>query len=164
MVPVISFVGNSNCGKTTYLEKLIKEIKAQGYKVGIVKHDVHGFDIDRPGKDTWRHSQAGADTVCISSFNKFAVIKKVSAELPLEEVLQYIKDVDLILTEGYKKAGKNKVELFRQDLPFSPVCDKAELLAVISDYDIYPDIPSFPLANAKPLAKFLIENFLLKPV
>jgi molybdopterin-guanine dinucleotide biosynthesis protein B len=89
MIPVISIVGRSNCGKTTYLEKLISEMKRRGYKVGIIKHDVHGFEIDQPGKDTWRHAQAGADVVCISSPQKMAMIKQVKQELSLDVVVLY---------------------------------------------------------------------------
>jgi len=65
LIPVISVVGKSNSGKTTYLEKLIRELKNRDYKIAIIKHDVHGFDMDKPGKDTWRHAQAGADIVCL---------------------------------------------------------------------------------------------------
>ena len=63
MIPVISFIGRSGVGKTTYLEKLITELKSRNYRVGVIKHDIHGFEMDRPGKDTWRHAQAGADVV-----------------------------------------------------------------------------------------------------
>ncbi len=113
MIPVISFVGRSDCGKTTYLEKLIRELKNRNYKVAILKHDVHGFEMDRPGKDTWRHAQAGADVVCISSPQKMAMIKKVDQELTLKEAVQYIDGVDIIFTEGYKREAETRIEVFR---------------------------------------------------
>ncbi len=162
MIPVISVVGRSNCGKTTYLEKLISELKKRGYKVATIKHDVHGFEMDTPGKDTWRHSQAGADIVCISSPQKMAMIQKVSQELLLDEVIAYIKDVDIIFTEGYKREAKRKIEVFRQEVCDSPLCNKEELLAMVADTILYSDIPHFSLDTATDLADFLEDTILLK--
>ncbi|EAX47192.1 molybdopterin-guanine dinucleotide biosynthesis protein B [Thermosinus carboxydivorans Nor1] len=162
MVPVISIVGKSNCGKTTYLEKLIREMKRRGYKVGTIKHDVHGFDMDRPGKDTWRHAQAGADVVCISSPAKMAMIKKVEQELTLDEVVSFVDGVDIIFTEGYKREGKRKIEVFRQAVCDRPLCSKEELLAVVSDVVLYDDVPHFGLDDAAPLADFLVAHVLIK--
>lgn len=158
MLPVISIVGRSNCGKTTYLEKLIRELKDRGYKVAIIKHDVHGFDIDKPGKDTWRHAQAGADIVCISSPWKMAMIKKVEEELPLDEIIAYIDGVDIIFTEGYKRENKRKIEVFRSEVCGMPICSKDELLAVVSDIVLHTDIPHFSLDNAVPMADFLEKH------
>lgn len=160
MVPVISFVGKSDCGKTTYLEKLISEMKQRGYKIGIIKHDVHGFDIDKPGKDTWRHAQAGADVVCISSPQKMALIKKVDREMTLAEVVQRIDGVDIIFTEGYKREGILKVEVFRQAACAGPLCEEAELLAMVADVTVYKGIPSFSVNDAKELADFLEKKYL----
>lgn len=162
MVPVISIVGRSNCGKTTYLEKLISEMKRRGYRVGTIKHDVHGFDIDKPGKDTWRHAQAGADVVCISSPWKMAMIKKVEQELLLDEVIGFVKDVDIIFTEGYKRESKQKIEVFRKDACDSPLCTKDELLAVAADIKLYNDVPCFDVNDAVPMADFLETRVLNK--
>ena len=112
-IPVISVVAKSGSGKTCLLDKLIKELKNRGLKVAVVKHDVHGFEIDHPGKDSWRHAQAGADIVSISSPQKFALIEKRSTELTLEQIEKRITGVDIILTEGYKKGNKPKIEVFR---------------------------------------------------
>jgi molybdopterin-guanine dinucleotide biosynthesis adapter protein len=158
MIPVISLVGKSNCGKTTYLEKLISEMKRRGFKVATIKHDVHGFDIDKPGKDTWRHAQAGADIVCISSPQKMAMIKKVEQELLLDEVIGYIDGVDIIFTEGYKRESKRKIEVFRQAASESPLCNKEELLAIASDVKVYEDVPHFGLEDASNMADFLAAN------
>lgn len=159
MIPVISFVGRSDCGKTTYLEKLISEMKQRGYKVGIIKHDVHGFDMDKPGKDTWRHAQAGADVVCISSPQKMAMIKKVERELTLAEVVQRIDGVDIIFTEGYKREGTLKVEVFRQAACDSPLCEETELLAMVADVTVHKGVPSFSVNDAAELADFLEKKF-----
>ncbi len=158
MIPVISIVGRSNCGKTTYLEKLIIEMKRRGYKVATIKHDVHGFEIDQPGKDSWRHAQAGADVVCISSPQKMAMIKQVAQELPLDVVVSYISDVDIIFTEGYKRENKRKIEVFRQVSGDGPLCAKAELLAFVSDKAYYEDVPYFSLEDAAAMANFLVAS------
>ncbi|SDE42588.1 molybdopterin-guanine dinucleotide biosynthesis protein B [Sporomusa acidovorans] len=160
MIPVISLVGKSGCGKTTYLEKLISEMKRRGYKVATVKHDVHGFDIDKPGKDTWRHAQAGADIVCISSPQKMAMIKKVEQELLLDEVIGYIDGVDIIFTEGYKRESKIKIEVFRQETSVTPLCSKEELLAMASDVKVYEDVPCFSLEDASDMADFLVTRMI----
>ncbi|EGO65064.1 molybdopterin-guanine dinucleotide biosynthesis protein B [Acetonema longum] len=160
MIPVISFVGKSNCGKTTYLEKLIREMKHRGFKVAVIKHDAHGFDMDKPGKDTWRHAQAGADIVCISSPQKMAMIQKVPEELSLDEVIAHIDGVDIIFTEGYKRENKKKIEVFRQAVCDQPLCNKADLLAMVSDVKIYGDVPYFNLEDPAALANFLAANVL----
>ncbi|MHC1745842.1 MAG: molybdopterin-guanine dinucleotide biosynthesis protein B [Negativicutes bacterium] len=162
MIPVISFVGRSDCGKTTYLEKLIRELKLRNFKVAIVKHDVHGFEIDKPGKDTWRHAQAGADIVCISSPQKMAMIKKVDEELKLEEVIRYIDGVDIIFTEGYKREAKTRIEVFRKAACDSPLCTNTELLAMASDVVLYDDVPTFSLEDPAPMADFLVKKVLGK--
>lgn len=162
MIPVISIVGRSDCGKTTYLEKLIREIKRRGYKVATIKHDVHGFDIDKPGKDTWRHAQAGADIVCISSPAKMAMIKKVDQELLLEEVAAHIDGVDIIFTEGYKRESKVRIEVFRKEAADSPLCSKDELLAMATDTIIYDDVPNFSVHDPVPMADFLEQRQLLQ--
>lgn len=160
MIPVISIVGKSNCGKTTYLEKLIAELKSRGYKIATIKHDVHGFDIDKPGKDTWRHAQAGADIVCISSPWKMAMIKKVDQELLLDQVVEYIDGVDIIFTEGYKRESKRKIEVFRQEACDAPLCSKEELLAMASDTKIHEGVPTFDVNDAVSMADFL-EQYVL---
>jgi len=162
MIPVISFVGKSDCGKTTYLVKLIGEMKRLGYKVATIKHDVHGFEMDKPGKDTWRHAQAGADVVCISSPQKMAMIQKVEQELALTEVVEQISGVDIIFTEGYKQEGKIRVEVFRREVCDAPLCREEDLLASVSDVALYPGVPCFPLDDPAPLAAFLETRMGLK--
>lgn len=104
MVPIVSIVGKSDSGKTTLIEKLLPELVRRGYKVATVKHDVHGFDVDRQGKDSWRHKKAGAHTVVISSPTKLALIRDVDHDADLMELRdKYIREVDLILSEGFKK-------------------------------------------------------------
>lgn len=114
MIPVVSFIGRSNSGKTTYLEKLIPEMKRRGFKVAVIKHDAHGFEMDRPGKDTWRHARAGADVVCIAAPGKMAMISRLEEQLPLRELARRIEGVDIILTEGFKAEALIKIEVLRR--------------------------------------------------
>lgn len=161
MIPVVSFVGKSNAGKTTLLEKIIPVLKQKGYRVAVVKHHVHEFDLDRPGKDTWRHAQAGADTVVIAAPAKLAMIKRLERELSLDEVVAMITGVDLIITEGYKRGDKPKIEVFR-----SAVCDGLlccaddKLIAVASDVKLERGVPCFDLDDAAGIAGFIEKTFL----
>lgn len=160
MVPVISFVGSSNSGKTTYLEKLIIEMKQRGYRVGIIKHHLHDFAIDVPGKDTWRYSQAGAENVCIASPGKMAMIQQVESELTIDQLITMMPGVDIVFTEGYKHSNKPKIEIFRQAVCKKPVAVKEELIALVADIQLYEDVPTFNLNHpATELADF-IEKWL----
>lgn len=158
MTAVILFVGQSNSGKTTCLEKLIAEMKRRGYKVGIIKHHGHDFEIDVPGKDTWRHSRAGADTVCISSPFKTAIIIKTDNEMNIDDIVKFMPGVDIIFTEGYKRGSKPKIEIYRQSVCEKPVAAKEELIALVSDVKLYEDIPYFGLEDVVSLADY-IENW-----
>ncbi|KKM11930.1 molybdopterin-guanine dinucleotide biosynthesis protein MobB [Clostridiales bacterium PH28_bin88] len=163
MIPIISIVGKSDMGKTTLLEKLLPELKRRGHRVATIKHDAHSFDIDHPGKDTWRHARAGADVVVISSSSKLAMISKVEAEKNLDEIAAMIPDVDLILTEGYKRGNKPKIEVFRaargeQDL----LCSPEELVAIATDVAFDIGVPCFDLDDAAGLVDLIEERFLAK--
>jgi len=94
--PVISVVGKSGVGKTTVLEKVIREIKRRGHKVGTVKHDTHGFDVDKPGKDSWRHARAGSDAVVISGPRKMALIRQLEGEMSLDDIVKLMGDGALV--------------------------------------------------------------------
>ena len=112
MAAVVSFVGISGTGKTTLIEGAVRELKKHGYRVAVIKHAHHGFEIDQQGKDTWRFAQAGSDIVLISSPDKLALIERVSEEVWLPELLSKIEDkVDIVLVEGYKWASKVKIEV-----------------------------------------------------
>ncbi|MHC1698622.1 MAG: molybdopterin-guanine dinucleotide biosynthesis protein B [Geobacteraceae bacterium] len=157
--PIVAVVGKSNAGKTTYLEILIKELKNRNIKVGTIKHDVHGFDIDKPGKDTWRHAQAGADAVIISSPTKIAVIKNMEHEMELDQAAEFILDMDIILTEGYKRSAKPKIEINRTAHSSELLCDPDELIALVSDADWNLDVPIFDLDDAAGVADLLQRKY-----
>lgn len=161
MVSVISVVGRSDVGKTTFLEKVVKELKDKGYRVAVIKHDTHGFEIDHPGKDSWRMTQAGSDVVVISSADKMAMIKKTSQELSLDQLEAYIMGgVDIILAEGYKSSDKPKIEISRADVSDELLCTEQELLALVTDQHFDLDVPQFALDDVRGVVEFLIENVL----
>ncbi|NPV26656.1 MAG: molybdopterin-guanine dinucleotide biosynthesis protein B [Firmicutes bacterium] len=162
MIPLVGFVGQSNAGKTTLIEKVIRELKARGYRLATLKHHHGDFEIDREGKDTWRHARAGADTVVLASPTKVAMIKKLSREMSLAEVAALVTDVDLIIVEGYKQGPQPKIEVFRSAVQSELVCSPRELLAVASDVPLNLGIPCFSLDDPVGLADFIASKF-LKP-
>lgn len=162
-IPVISIVGGqSNSGKTTLLEKLIREAKLRGWRVATLKHDVHGFEMDQPGKDTWRHDRAGADVVAISSPQRIAILERVANDLPLDEVLARIQGVDIIFTEGYKHADKPKIEVFRSAVHEALFSKLEELIAIASDVSFDNGVPCFGLDDAQGICDLIAERFQVK--
>jgi molybdopterin-guanine dinucleotide biosynthesis protein B len=162
MIPILSIVGKSESGKTTLIEKLVPELVRRGYRIATIKHDVHGFDIDREGKDSWRHKQAGAHTVVISSPRKLAMIRDVDHDAELPELReQYIRDVDLILTEGFKRNNQPKIEVFRQEAHHELLCRKEDnLVAIASNRRFDVGVPCFDLNDAHGLVDLIEDHFL----
>ena len=163
-IPIISFISKKNCGKTTLLEKLIPELKRRGYRVGTIKHDIHGFDIDHEGKDTFRHKAAGAETVAISCPWKLSVIKDVPEEWPPEQIVkQYFDDVDIVLAEGYKRSGLPKIEVYRKAAHHQPIHSKGQqntLVAFVSDVPLDLGVPHIDINAIGALADLIENRFL----
>ena len=158
--PVLSVVGFSDSGKTTYLEKLIPALKSRGIRLGVIKHDAHSFDIDIPGKDSWRLTQAGADITVISSPAKIAILEKWSQEEDLFRLTGRLKGkVDLVLTEGYKRDKALKIEIRRAAKNREAFCEDAELFAIASDFalDNKAAVPVLPLDDAEPMADLILK-------
>jgi len=162
MIPIVSFVGKSDSGKTTLLEKLLPELTRRGYRIATVKHDTHGFEVDREGKDSWRHKRAGAHTVVISSPQKVALIRDVERDLTLEELREkLIQDVDLIISEGYKKDVQPKIEIFRKEVHKELLCRVEDhLMAIVSNQPFDIGVPCFDLEDTRGLADFVERTFL----
>lgn len=161
----LSFVAKSGTGKTTLLEKVIAELKQRGYRIGVIKHDAHKFDIDHPGKDSYRLTAAGADTMLISSPEKLAVVKQHTAPPPVEELLStYFHDVDLVLTEGFKMSSLPKIEVHRKERSATLICRGEQhdptLIAVASDEALTLDVPVLDLNNVKDVADFVERTFI----
>jgi len=160
MTQIISVVGKSNSGKTTLIEKLIPELKKRGYKIGTVKHAHHGFDIDKKGKDSRRHFDAGADTVMVTSPGKIAMVKKEDNR-DLDSLEKYFSGMDIIITEGYKTAGKPKIEVFRTQAHHEPAClDDDNLIAFVTDSDLLPEVPLFGFEDIVEIADLIQKKFL----
>lgn len=159
-VPVISIVGISDAGKTTALEKIVREIKHRGYRVGTVKHDTHDFEVDKPGKDSWRHAQAGSDAVAISGPRKMALIRRLERELSLDEIVSLMGDVDLVITEGYKRGDKPKIEITRKERGTELLCQAEELIGIMTDYPVDLPVPQFALDDASGVVDLLEQLYL----
>ena len=126
-------------GKTTLLEQLIGELKQRGYHFAVIKH-AQDFDLDKPGKDSWRLAQAGSEVVVLSSPHKLALIKQVEHEATLEELSHLAgENLDFILTEGFKRGKALKIEVHRKGLG-ELLCSPEELFAIVTDEPLEVDI------------------------
>jgi len=165
-VKAVAFVAKSGSGKTTLLEKVISRLKDRGYRVGVIKHDAHRFDIDRPGKDSYRLTAAGADTMVISSPEKMALVKKHAVSPPVEDLLtEFFTDVDIVLTEGFKSSSLPKIEVHRRERSTELLCRGKEhdpmLLAVASDEPLDLDVPQLDINDPDGISDFIVRKFLL---
>ncbi len=158
---IITIVGKSNSGKTTLLEKLIALLTDKGYKIGSVKHAHDGFEMDKEGKDSFRHKKAGAGATLVISENKIALVKDDTTN-SIEKMQSYLSDMDIILAEGFKKQKLPKIEVFRtQSVHKEPLSMKDEnLIAFVTDSEYKPDVPIFGLEDITLIAEFIEFNFL----
>lgn len=160
MPPIISIVGKSSTGKTTFLEKLISELTHRGYRVATIKHSHHSISFDNPNKDSWRHAQAGAVATMVSSTTELQIIKPVPRELTVEELARHLgDDYDIILSEGFSRGKAPKVEVHRKEA--GPLLDvAANLFAVVTDEPLDTDAKQFALDDIKGITDLIIENFI----
>ncbi|MFV2038354.1 MAG: molybdopterin-guanine dinucleotide biosynthesis protein B, partial [Paracoccaceae bacterium] len=154
--------GWKNAGKTGLIERLVREITTRGFSVSTLKHAHHAFDVDQPGKDSFRHRIAGAVEVLLSSGKRWALMheNRGVAEPPLADLLAKLEPVDLVLVEGYKRDAHPKVEAHRA-APGNPLIarDDASVVAIASDVDI-PDVtvPVFDLDDTAAVADFILTR------
>jgi molybdopterin-guanine dinucleotide biosynthesis protein MobB len=161
-IPVVSIVGKSDSGKTTLVEGVIRELVARGYRVASVKHHVHEVDVDQPGKDSWRHGRAGAVTTMISSPTQFVCVQRVDRERTLEELAEAAGDVDILVTEGFKRAGDVRIEVARRARSDELITAAGEAFAIVTDMpEIVPEgVPVFPLDAHSSVAEMIERSFL----
>lgn len=159
-VPILSFVGRSNSGKTTLIERVIPELVRAGYKVATVKHAGHGFDLDTEGKDSWRHKQAGASSVVIISKSSLAMFADVSDHMNVEDVRERYLDAsyDLILAEGWRSEGYPKIVVVRDQIGEVPVSQDG-LLAVVSNKPVETSVPLLDPDDVAGVAALIIRHF-----
>jgi molybdopterin-guanine dinucleotide biosynthesis protein MobB len=160
MPPVVSIVGKSKSGKTTLIEKLLQELKSRGYKVATIKHASQKLNFDEPGKDSWRHIQAGSKATIISSPNNIVLIKPVTEEPSLEEITRLAgEDYDLILTEGFSEGNAPKIEVRGKEAGSHPTTKK--LIAIVSDEPVETKTRQFSPSDIKGLADLLEKGFII---
>jgi molybdopterin-guanine dinucleotide biosynthesis protein B len=162
---VFGFAGFSGAGKTTLIEKLIPRFTAQGLRVSLIKHTHHDFDVDQPGKDSWRHRQAGAHEVLLTCDKRWVLMHELrgAPEPSLTEQLGLLSPCDLVLVEGFKQTPISKLEVHR------PACGKPPLwpenpsiVAVASDAPLACPLPVLDLNDPDAIAHFILE-FLDRP-
>jgi len=162
---VVGFCGPSGVGKTTLIERLIPLLRAQGQRVSVIKHAHQGFDIDRPGKDTWRHRQAGAFEVLVASDGRIAKMREFEqpGQPTVHQLLAELIDCDWVLVEGFKHADVPKIELLDPRLDAQPLYpDDPFVVALVTDAPAQLPVPTrrplFARADAQALAQFLLEH------
>lgn len=169
---IISIAGRSGSGKTTFLEKLIPQLRERGYQIGVIKHAHCGVEMDKKGKDSWRHKRAGAAATLVISPGILALVKDYetvdsdsteSESATIERIKHYLSDMDLIIVEGFKYATLPKLEIFRtgagHDAPL--FLEDQNLAAFITDSDYKTDLPIFGLDDAESVADFIEKKYIL---
>jgi len=155
---VFGFAGWSGSGKTTLIEQLIPRLVARGLRVSLIKHAHHSFDIDKPGKDSWRHREAGATEVLIASDKRWVLMHELRGEPgpTLDEQLALLSPCDLVLVEGYKAAPIPKIEVHRS-ANGKPLLHPGDpnIVAVASDVPVDTALPHFDLNRHDEIAEFI---------
>ncbi|HTV88666.1 MAG TPA: molybdopterin-guanine dinucleotide biosynthesis protein B [Stellaceae bacterium] len=163
---IFGLAGWSGSGKTTLLTALLPELNARGLAVSTIKHAHHTFDIDRPGKDSWRHREAGAREVVVGSARRWALMHELrgAAEPTLDELLSRMTPVDLVLVEGFKSHPHPKLEVYRPSLG-KPLLypDDPHVVAIACDEPIAAPIPLLPLGDPGAVAAFIADHYRIEP-
>lgn len=166
-IPVICFVGPSNSGKTTLIEKVIRSLSKRGYRIATVKHTHKRFEMDAEGKDSWRHRSAGAKTVILSSASQFAVFSDTERELTVEDVLEkWVHDADILIVEGFKRDKYPKIEVHRGGASmgsssgeFRCLTDPS-IVALASEDPADVPVPRYDINDAEGITDFIEKRFL----
>ena len=158
---IIGFAGFSGSGKTTLIEKVIPCLVMEGYRVSLIKHAHHEFDIDQPGKDSFRHRHAGASEVLVSSSQRWAIMHELRGvpEPSLDAQLEHLSPCDVVIVEGWKNHAMPKIEVHRK-LNNKPLLflDDKNVVAVATDEPLVTSCPQFDLDDAESVAQFIITH------
>lgn len=163
---VFGLAGWSGSGKTTLLTRLLPALIERGVSVSTIKHAHHAFDVDQPGKDSYRHREAGATEVMVSSQNRWALMHELrgAAEPALDELLRHMSPVDLVIVEGFKRAAVPKLEVYRAALG-KPLLAKedSDIIAIASDLPVagIGQLPRFALDDVGAVADFILNHLRL---
>lgn len=158
---IFGVTGWKNSGKTGLMERLVAEVTSRGLTVSTVKHAHHDTDIDQPGRDSFRHRQAGAQEVLLASPHRWALMHELreDAEPPLDELLRRLSPVDLILVEGYKQAPHPKIETCRMAIGKLPLAQQINgIRAIAADGPIESALPVFELDDTVSIADFILRE------
>ena len=161
---VIGFIGYSNTGKTTLIEKLIPRFRARGLTVSAIKNAHHGFDMDRPGKDSFRYRQAGSAQVLIATSERWALLTEVrGGPAPLEALIAQLQPCDLVLVEGFKSEGQfPRIEVRRTTNDEPPIFPRdPNVIAVAADHAVETALPVLDLNDAAKIAAFIVDRLKL---
>lgn len=154
-------VGYKNAGKTGLMERLVTEITSRGLTVSTVKHAHHRFDVDQPGKDSYRHRKAGASQTLLASGTRWALMTELRGadEPPLDHLLEKLAPVDLVLVEGYKRDAHSKIEAFRNE-PGNPLIATTDptIKGIATDTEVTASQPQFDLNDTKAIADFILSE------
>lgn len=163
-IPILCFVGRSNSGKTTLIERVIPELVQAGYRVATIKHAGHGFDLDTEGKDSWRHKRAGASSVMVLSKGSLAMFSDISDDTRIEELRDRFLDrsMDLIIAEGWKSDDYPKIVVVRDEFGEVSVSQDG-LLAVVSARPIDIPVPCFNRDDIPAIAELIMRHFPKRP-
>lgn len=158
---IFGVTGWKNAGKTGLVERLVTEITSRGFSVSTVKHAHHSFDVDHPGRDSYRHRAAGASEVILASGNRVAQMTELrgAPEPGLDQLLARLAPVDLVLVEGYKREAHPKVEAFRAETGNDLIAPgDPSIRAVASDTPLDLDRPVFDLDDTASIADFILSE------
>jgi molybdopterin-guanine dinucleotide biosynthesis adapter protein len=162
---VIAIAGYSGSGKTTLIEKVIPALVLEGLKVALIKHAHHEFDLDKPGKDSWRHRQAGATEVMVASSQRWALMHELrgAPEPSLESLLTHISPCDVVIVEGWKFNELPKIEVHRK-LAETPLLYPKDpsVAAIATDEPLATTLPQFSLDDGDGVAQFIMRHLGLK--
>ncbi len=162
---VFGIAGRSGSGKTSLLEQLIPCLRAKGLRVSIIKHSHHGFDIDRPGKDSYRHREAGAEEVMLACNARWALMREVrdEAEPELGDLLARLAPVDLVLVEGFKQESIPKLEVYRPAWERPPLyTERQDIMAIATDAQLDTHLPCLPLNEPEVIAAYIVRSLNLE--
>jgi molybdopterin-guanine dinucleotide biosynthesis protein B len=163
MIPYLMITGYSDSGKTLVTSRLIALLTGKGYRTAAVKHAHKGYDFDTPGKDSWQFFENGAREVVVASPRSFFIHRRVETEPDLDELLSAIREVDIILVEGFKQHAGPKIRVYREGHSSDKLPVTGEVLAVVSDPKTEEKVPCFGFDELDQLAELIINSLLKTP-